>query len=268
MGLVGVLAKAVSASELEMAASGGIPPRLGGGTVGSHGVARGIEGDQRYPFNRGHGSIEPSRAYHRAMSGGDFPAPEGDPLAPEEGHQDRLAEILAHIQELDESRAAEPRPWESSPRGGSLGRALGRGGDKFMTEPMGELGGRSGGIGNMVHGTRTADIPGTVELPPWVRENEMSSDRMLEGDEKAQHFLTSQPPEEERHPPAGPQGRGSGIVGVSGQGRLDMGAGADVPPGLRGINLNALPPNFRAKLPDIAASMADRPRGTGHRRQE
>ena len=63
MGLVGVLAKAITDKELEMAASGGIPPRLGGGMVGSHGVERGVEGRE------GYGSIEPSRAYHRAMSG-------------------------------------------------------------------------------------------------------------------------------------------------------------------------------------------------------
>ena len=250
MGLVGVLAKAISPRELEMAASGGIPPRLGGGTVGSEGVERGVEG------RTGYGSIEPSRAYHRAMSG-DLGVPKPDPLRPDEGHHDRLAELLTELEQAERRTrnvGGPPKPWEEEQRGGSLGRALRRehGGSRMFAQPPG------GGMGRSMRGVQTADIPGAPEAAPWEREEAMGSD---------EPSMTGVPRPETSTPPSGPQGRGSGAVAVSSP-RLNITGDADLPESLRGIDLSALPPAFRAKLPKIAGSMADRPRGTGHRRQE
>ena len=249
MGLVGVLAKAISAKELELAASGGIPPRLGGGVVGSQGVERGVEGKP------GYGAIEPSRAYHRAMSG-DLGVPRPDPLQPDEGHNDRMAELLDEIEELSRrTRNVGQLPeWQTNPRGGSLGRALRRehGGSRMFAQPPG------GGMGRSMRGVQTADIPGAVEAAPWEREEAMSTD---------EPDITGMPHPEPSLPPSGPQGRGSGAVGVTAP-RLNITGGADLPEALRGIDLSALPPGFLAKLPKIAGSMADRPAGTGHRRQE
>ena len=250
MGLVGVLAKAISPRELEMAASGGIPPRLGGGPVGSHGVERGVEGRE------GYGSVEPSRAYHRAMSG-DLGVPKPDPLRPDEGHNDRLAELLTELEQAERRTrnvGGPPKPWEEEQRGGSLGRALRRehGGSRMFAQPPG------GGMGRSMRGVQTADIEGAPEAAPWEREEGMSTD---------EPGITGTPRPEPSVPSIGPRGRGSGAVGVT-EPKLSITGGADLPESLRGIDLSALPPAFRAKLPKIAASMADRPSGTGHRRQE
>ena len=245
MGLVGVIAKHISTSELDSAASGGIPPRLGGGEVGARGVERGIEG-----ISPGRGHIEPSRPYHRAMRGEGFPAPEGDPLAPDEGHHDRMADLLAEIEQLQGSDEPEPepRPWEESSRGGSLGRALrseGHGGRMFSQPP-------GGGMGRSMRGVQVPDIPGSPEAPPWAREHADTGPSPLRGLESGS---------EEPEPPL-PGPRGEGMVGVR-EPALRLQSDA-----LSNLNLNALPPGFRAQLPKIARSMADRPTGTGHRRQE
>ena len=250
MGLVGVLAKAITDKQLEMAASGGIPPRLGGGMVGSHGVERGVEGRE------GYGSIEPSRAYHRAMSG-DLGVPKPDPLEGFTGASedpDQLEELLALIERM-KSEGPPPPDWHINPRGGSLGRALRthHGGSRMFTQPAG------GGMGRSMQGVQTADIPGAPEAAPWLREH---------ADTEPEELRHLEPHREEPQPPLPPSPpRGAGLVGVT-EPRLNITGDADLPEALHGLNLNALPPGFRAQLPKIAASMADRPQGTGHRRQE
>lgn len=114
-------------------------------------------------------------------------------------------------------------------------------------------------MGRSMRGVQTADIAGSPEAPPWEREH---------ADTEHPALRDLEPHREEPQPPLPPSPpRGAGMVGVR-EPRLNITGDAHTPEALHGLNLNALPPGFRAKLPAIASSMADRPGGTGHRRQE